>query len=109
MKRYLSCHTCSFEGFVDEPFSTCPKCDSASIVRCVVVECCGEDLFCPGFTNTCKKCETDYNWAGQTLAPRNQWGDETGETIEEILDIDNCTTDELLDGPVALRLVEDLE
>jgi hypothetical protein len=62
-----------------------------------VIECCGEQLPCPNFTNTCPHCGADYNWAGQRLAPRSQWGCETGESVEEILDIDNCTAEELLD------------
>ena len=36
-------------------------------------------------TNTCDKCETDYNMFGQQLAPRNQWGYETGEHWTECL------------------------
>ena len=47
--------------------------------------CCGQPLECPGFTNTCECCGADYNWAGQRLAPRSQWGEETGETAAEIL------------------------
>jgi hypothetical protein len=39
---------------------------------------CGRELDCPSFTNTCD-CGADYNWAGQRLAPRSQWGEETGE------------------------------
>lgn len=31
-----------------------------------------------GFTNTCE-CGEEYNSAGQRLAPRSQWGEETGE------------------------------
>ena len=61
------------------------------------VECCGEELECPGFTNTCPYCGADYNWAGQRLAPRAQWGYETGETAEEILGYDGMTTDELFE------------
>lgn len=30
------------------------------------------------FTNRCA-CGADYNFAGQRLAPRSQWGEETGE------------------------------
>lgn len=51
----------------------------------VDVKCCGEWLRCDGFTNTCHVCETDYNGSGQQLAPRSQWGEETGETVDEIL------------------------
>ena len=40
---------------------------------------CGEEVELSRFTNTCYKCDTDYNSAGQQLAPREQWGYETGE------------------------------
>lgn len=45
---------------------------------------CGEEVFlaCQGhypFTSTCDKCDKDYNSSGQELAPREQWGEETGE------------------------------
>lgn len=36
------------------------------------------------FTNTCE-CGADYNMSGQVLAPRSQWGEETGETADDIL------------------------
>ena len=39
---------------------------------------CGEEIELEGFTNTCD-CGRDYNWAGQELAPREQWGEDTGE------------------------------
>lgn len=45
---------------------------------------CGEILICDGFTNTCS-CGADYNMSGQRLASRKQWGEETGETADEIL------------------------
>lgn len=48
---------------------------------------CGEQLALIGFTNTCV-CGRDYNWAGQQLAPRSQWGEETGETASDILNCD---------------------
>jgi hypothetical protein len=38
-------------------------------------------------TNTCE-CGRDYNWGGQLLAPRSQWGEETGETAADILRVD---------------------
>lgn len=53
-----------------------------------VITCCGEELECPDFTNTCEKCGADYNWAGQRLAPRSQWGEETGESPSDILNCD---------------------
>lgn len=47
---------------------------------------CGKEVRCTGFTNTCE-CGSDYNFAGQQLAPRSQWGEETGETADDILNI----------------------
>jgi hypothetical protein len=41
---------------------------------------CGEKIELYGNTNTCDKCEADYNMFGQKLAPRSQWGYETGES-----------------------------
>lgn len=37
------------------------------------------------FTNTCDKCGADYNSAGQHLAPREQWGEDTGEHWTECI------------------------
>ncbi|KPJ96736.1 MAG: hypothetical protein AMS18_00310 [Gemmatimonas sp. SG8_17] len=51
------------------------------------VECCGEWLRCEGFTTTCPDCGADYNWAGQRLASREQWGEETGETYADLWDL----------------------
>lgn len=45
----------------------------------VLVQCnCGKLIECRGFTTTCV-CGCDYNGYGQQLAPRSQWGWETGE------------------------------
>jgi len=30
-------------------------------------------------------CGADYNWNGTRLAPREQWGEETGESIADIM------------------------
>lgn len=46
----------------------------------VVMCSCGENVLCPSFTNTCDKCGTDYNFNGNMLTPREQWGEETGES-----------------------------
>ena len=43
---------------------------------------CGELVVLANFTNTCV-CGKDYNSAGQELAPREQWGEETGEHWSE--------------------------
>jgi hypothetical protein len=48
---------------------------------------CGEEVDLDGFTNTCENCGADYNSSGQKLAPREQWGEETGEHLSDILGI----------------------
>jgi len=61
------------------------------------VRCCGEWLSCYRFTNTCSNCGADYNMGGQQLAPRAQWGEETGESVADILSVDVHSPEELLD------------
>lgn len=46
---------------------------------------CGVILKLWSFTNTCEDCGADYNHVGQRLAPREQWGEETGETAADII------------------------
>lgn len=41
------------------------------------------------FTNTCSFCHADYNTSGALLAPRSQWGADTGESVQDILNVDN--------------------
>ena len=48
---------------------------------------CGKEVELRGFTNTCE-CGADYNDSGQLLAPREQWGEETGESLSDILSAD---------------------
>jgi len=56
-------------------------------VEPAIGECsCGEKVELKGFTNTCE-CGADYNMSGQLLAPREQWGEETGEHLSDILRI----------------------
>lgn len=55
---------------------------------------CDNEVSLRGFTNTCDNCETDYNMSGQQLAPREQWGEETGESLSDILSIDSMSIDE---------------
>lgn len=45
---------------------------------------CGKHVRLSGFTNKCS-CGRMYNWAGQELAPVEQWGEETGEDSKDIL------------------------
>lgn len=51
----------------------------------VEVKCCGAWLRCDRFTNTCDRCGADYNMSGARLAPREQWGEETGEHWTECI------------------------
>ena len=45
---------------------------------------CGTTVELEGFTNTCEGCGEDYDSCGQNLAPREQWGIETGEHPADI-------------------------
>ena len=47
---------------------------------------CKAEVYLSGFTNTCD-CGADYNMSGQLLAPREQWGIETNESLTDILNI----------------------
>jgi hypothetical protein len=49
---------------------------------------CGANVELPSFTNTCDGCGADYNSSGQRLASRTQWGEETGESLGDILAIE---------------------
>lgn len=56
----------------------------SSYVEPAVGRCsCGREVFLDGFTNTCE-CGLEYNSSGQELAPRSQWGWETGESPIDI-------------------------
>lgn len=58
-----------------------------SYVQPAVGECieCKHPVDLDGFTNTCDGCGADYSMSGQQLAPREQWGEETGEAWWECL------------------------
>ena len=47
------------------------------------IKCCDVWLSLGKFTNTCSVCSADYNGSGQRLAPRQFWGEETGEHWSE--------------------------
>ena len=47
---------------------------------------CGHKVELREFTNTCV-CGRDYSMDGSLLAPRSQWGEETGESVGDILSI----------------------
>lgn len=58
-------------------------------IRAWLFECCGQEFYLDCFTNTCSECGADYNSSGQMLAPRSQWGEETGESVHDILSVDS--------------------
>lgn len=44
------------------------------------IRCCEQALtLWSSWANECPHCGTEYNGDGQALAPRDQWGEETGE------------------------------
>lgn len=61
---------------------------SPAILKCD----CGRKVALEGSTNTCD-CGADYNLGGQRLAPRSQWGEETGESVSDILQADSDVAD----------------
>ena len=46
---------------------------------------CGHKVELLEVTNTCV-CERDYGFNGDLLAPRSQWGEETGESATDVLE-----------------------
>jgi hypothetical protein len=71
----------------------------STYVHPAVGECvCGGHVELAGFTNTCYDCQRDYNHGGMQLAPREQWGEETGEFLADILGVDGASAGDLLEG-----------
>jgi hypothetical protein len=60
-----------------------PETREPAVGQCDV---CGQYVDLCGFTNTCD-CGADYNMSGQRLAGREQWGEDTGESLADILRI----------------------
>ena len=59
------------------------RCTHSAVGQC---DHCGAEVCLSGFTNECE-CGTDYNMSGQMLGSRESWGEETGESLSEILSI----------------------
>lgn len=52
----------------------------------IICDVCGwEVILNDAFWSTCSHCGADYNGMGQHLAPREQWGEETGESLADML------------------------
>jgi len=73
--------------------------DEWPTVTAAVIECerCRAHVTLSGFTNTCS-CGADYNMSGDMLADRFQWGEETGESVADILAADSDSDDEFDGG-----------
>ncbi len=61
--------------------------DSGDMIRVnLIIRCgCGCKIEFEGGDEDCPRCHTSYNAFGQELAPREQWGCETGESLADIL------------------------
>jgi hypothetical protein len=88
-KRYeLQCDDCNHSAEKGSPDPECPKCGGFMRIISRHGKCkCGATVEFGHFTNTCDKCDRDYNSSGQELAHRSQWGEETGESLSDILRI----------------------
>ncbi len=88
-KQYeLCCTDCGYVITTKEFDAECPKCSGFMRTISKFGKCtCGATVEFGRFTNTCHKCNRDYNSSGQELAPRSQWGEETGESLSDILQI----------------------
>lgn len=78
------CYACA-KREVKSPLRTIQVENETYVKGYTEVLCCGHWLRCEGFTTTCEHCGSDFNWNGTRLAPREQWGEETGETATDIL------------------------
>jgi hypothetical protein len=54
------------------------------VLRIITCDCGQSFEVIDWFEEQCPVCGQLYNGAGQKLAPRDQWGEETGETLADI-------------------------
>lgn len=61
--------------------------DAGNVISPAVIKCdCGNKLEVWRSRDVlCDHCHREYNCFGQLLAPRSQWGEETGESLSDIL------------------------
>lgn len=83
---------CLFGGYQVQPPYIRTMMNSYNEPAIGICECCGAEVMLDGFTNTCN-CGADYNMSGQRLADRSQWGEETGESVSDILSADSDSFD----------------
>ena len=53
------------------------------VIKVLTCDCGQEFELVDWWAEACPGCGQEYNGAGQKLAPRSQWGEETGETFIE--------------------------
>lgn len=64
--------------------SFCEHKDKPGAVLRILICDCGQTFeLVDWWAEACPGCGIEYNGAGQKLAPRSQWGEETGETFVE--------------------------
>jgi hypothetical protein len=83
-ENYYKCLSGEYDVVADGVVCYTHRWTSPTVIRCT----CGAEVELYGFTNTCHVCEADYNMSGQRLAPRSQWGEETGESLSDIMAAD---------------------
>jgi hypothetical protein len=85
VESYRMCQTGHLKGEFEAPVvqNLSREYRHPSVGKCQ----CGTQVTLDGFTNTCSGCGADYNRDGSRLAPREQWGEETGESVADILQI----------------------
>jgi len=66
-------------SYIEPAIGVCDRCGRPDVV------------LSDALANTCAGCGADYNLSGQRLAPRSQWGEETGESLA---DMDQPNTEE---------------
>lgn len=88
IKHIWECTECGWVGKTEPKDGMCVRCKNSGLdgwMKIVtVVRCCNSDIQCHGDV-ACPRCGTEYNSAGQELADRRYWGEETGESLAEIL------------------------
>lgn len=82
------CFDCNSYKELTNPNDSCVKCGGLYKISGRYGICdCGEEIEFSHFTNSCPNCGRDYNSSGHLLADRSQWGEETGESLSDILNI----------------------
>lgn len=78
--RCGNCRVWNAESCQWEPTCECETARTTLVIRC---SCGCELLLDSGWSNECH-CGREYNGGGQLLAPRSQWGEETGESMADM-------------------------